>query len=192
MSKKASKYLIGGFLIFGLLLAGMRTFSGKTSSTNVSADGDSAASGYNVKDSAQAPSAQAQKTAAPAFTLRTLAGEIISLADYKDHKPVILDFWASWCHNCQRAFPKTAKLYEQYKGDVEIIGVNMRESSSVAQNFVNKANAGFPNGIDSGSISQQYGIRYTNTHVLIDREGNIVNSFSGDLNESHIKSLISL
>ena len=182
--KQPAKLFTGGILIFGLLMTGMHFFSAPSPITS-----SSSSSGYTVQDNAPAPSAQ--KVVAPNFSLQTLDGQQVSLVDYRGDKPVILDFWASWCHNCQRSFPKTAKLYDEYKDQVEIIGVNMRESKGVAQNFVDKTGASFPIGIDSGSITQQYGVRYTNTHVLIDREGHIVNSFSGDLSETHILTLIS-
>jgi len=127
---------------------------------------------------------------APDFTFETLEGKTISLSNYRGVKPVVLDFWASWCHNCQRAMPKTQKLYEQYGEEVEIIGINLKETIGSANRFIDRHNITFPNGIDGGAIANAYGVRYTNTHFLIDQDGNLVDQFSGDLNEGHIQSLI--
>ena len=54
---------------------------------------------------------------APDFSLPLHSGGTIQLADFRGEKPVILDFWASWCHNCQRAMPNLSRLYDEYKDD---------------------------------------------------------------------------
>ena len=49
------------------------------------------------------------------FTLKKLGGGEITLSDYRDKKPVILDFWATWCPNCRRDMPKLSGFYDKYK-----------------------------------------------------------------------------
>ena len=132
-----------------------------------------------------------QITPAPGFTLPRLDGGTISLAEFVGKKPVILDFWASWCHNCQRSMPKLNRWYQKYNNDVEVIGINLQENSHVAQQFVDSRDITFPVALDaSGVVSQQYGIQYTNTHFLIDISGNISGFIPGDLRESDIQNLI--
>lgn len=127
---------------------------------------------------------------APDFTLKTLNGGSVTLADYRGNKPVVLDFWATWCHNCQRDMPKLSKLYDKYGDQVEVIGVNLKESSSTISKFVDSKGINFPIALDSGSVSNQYNVRYTNTHVLINKDGSVKQIVPGDLSESHIKSLL--
>lgn len=127
---------------------------------------------------------------APDFNLKRLDGGTIKLSDYRGKKSVILDFWMSWCPNCQRDMPVANRLYEKYKNQVEIIGINMRESTSVAQSFVNSRNISFPIAMDNGRVASQYNIRYTHTHVFIDRNGGLVQVIPGDLRESQLLSLI--
>lgn len=128
---------------------------------------------------------------APELNLSRLDGGTIELSSYKGSKPVILDFWASWCPNCQRDMPKLSQWYRQYGDQVEIIGVNMSESPAVAQSFVTSRNISFPIVLDpTGSVSRLFSIRYTNTHVLIDINGDIVKTIPGDLREADIVSLI--
>ncbi len=125
------------------------------------------------------------------FTLPRLDGGNISLAEYRGDKPVVLDFWASWCHNCRRDMPKLSKMYDKYSDQVEVIGVNLREPASTASGFVNNQNISFPIAMDSrGTVSNSYGIRFTNTHILIDKEGNIVKTIPGDIKEADIVRLI--
>ena len=128
---------------------------------------------------------------APDFTLDRLDGSSITLADYRGEKPVILDFWASWCHNCQRDMPRLSKWYDQYGDQVEVIGVNLQEKPAVAQSYVDRANISFPIAMDPKSkVSRLYGISYTNTHILIKRDGSIDRVIPGDISEEDIQNLI--
>ncbi len=87
--------------------------------------------------------------------------------------------------------PKTAKIYEKYKDQIEVIGINLRENTSTIEKFVNKNNISFPIALDpSGQVANLYGIRYTNTHFLINKEGEIVKSIPGDLSENDFLSLL--
>lgn len=128
---------------------------------------------------------------APAFSLEDLSGTTISLADYQGVKPVILDFWATWCPNCQRDMPRLNVYYEKYKDKVEVIGINLQENKSLVAKFVEQKGLTFPIVLDPASIaSRSYGVRYTNYHVLIDINGNIVTTVPGDIRESDIQALI--
>jgi thiol-disulfide isomerase/thioredoxin len=61
--------------------------------------------------------------AAPAFTVMTLDGKAVSLADYKG-KALIVNFWATWCGACKLEMPWLAQLREQYAGQgLEIVGI---------------------------------------------------------------------
>jgi len=133
-----------------------------------------------------------QKNKAPDFSLQKLDGSTITLSQFQGQKPVILDFFATWCPNCQRDMPKLSKWYEEkYKDQVEVIGINLRESSGTVENFVESRGISFPIALDPRSqVANAYGIRYTNTHILIDKEGNIVREIPGDIRESDIQSLV--
>ena len=128
---------------------------------------------------------------APNFTGTTIDGGTIELASYRGEKAVVLDFWASWCPNCRRSMPKINELYTQYRDQVEVIGVNLRESSDVATDFMRDNGFEFTSVLDSdGSIAQQFGVTYTNYHVLIDKNGQIVNTFAGDIADRHFEQLV--
>jgi len=128
---------------------------------------------------------------APDFSLQQLNGETITLAQYRGQKPVILDFWASWCPNCRRDMPRLNRWYEKYKDQVEVIGINLQENPSVVERYVSSTGISFPIALDPrGSASRAYGVRYTNFHVLIDKDGNTVRMVPGDIREADILSLI--
>lgn len=129
---------------------------------------------------------------APDFTLETFDGGETTLSEFRGEKPVILDFWASWCHNCQRALPKTEKLYEQYGDQVEIIAVNLNETEKAIGKYLSKEPLSFPVALDRNTVNRMYGIQYTNTHVFISKEGVHVGTKPGDLTEEDILALIEL
>ena len=81
-------------------------------------------SGENLMQSAQAQeqSAQESKFAAPDFTVYDGDGNEVHLSDYKG-KPVVLNFWATWCYYCKEEMPDFDRAYEKYP-DVQFLMVN--------------------------------------------------------------------
>jgi len=124
------------------------------------------------------------------FTLPKLGGGEISLSEYRGKKAVVLDFWASWCPNCRRDLPHVQKFYEKYKDDVEVIAVNLSEKESVVKKYIDSQGFTFPVALDKGRVANLFGVRYTNVHYLIDREGNVVGEIPGDIRESDFLRLI--
>lgn len=128
---------------------------------------------------------------APDFSLARLGGGTISLAEFRSKKAVVVDFWASWCPNCRRDMPNLNRFYEKYKDRVEVIGVNLQEEESIVQDFIASRGISFPVALDPrGAASNAFGIRYTNTHFLVDKEGNLIRTIPGDISEADILSLI--
>ena len=128
---------------------------------------------------------------APDFSLLKLDGSTISLSEFKGKKPLILYFFATWCPNCRRDMPKLSSYYEKYKDQVEVIGINLQENNKTVENFITSRHISFPIALDPFSkVNRIYGIRYTNTHILINKEGEIVRVIPGDIKESDIQSLI--
>lgn len=125
------------------------------------------------------------------LVFQRLEGGIIDLKDYKNEKPVVLDFWASWCPNCQRSMPVLNKLYDKYKDKIEVIGVNIQENESTIKSFVESYGINFPIVLDpDGAISRSYGVNYTNVHILIEKNGEVKKLIPGDISESDIQSLL--
>lgn len=175
-----SKILIASsiFLTIGLIFVG-RMYSGSTASVNTaSVHGGQAGN----------PTAE---TRAVDFSLQKLDGGTITLSEFRGKKPVVVDFWASWCPNCQRDMPNLNRFYEKYKDKVEVIGVNLQERDSVVRDFIESKNIAFPIALDPfKKASNSFRIQYTNTHFLIDINGNLVRTIPGDIRESDIISLI--
>ena len=133
-----------------------------------------------------------QTNFAPDFSLESIDGGNITLSQYRGEKPVILDFFATWCPNCQRDMPRLSRWYdEKYKDQIEVIGINLRENKGKVEDFTKSYGISFPIAFDPrGQVAQAYGIRFTNTHFLINKEGVLVREIPGDITESDIKSLL--
>lgn len=175
----------GKILVIGAVIVavGLLIFS-RFSGNNVSFNG--IASIHN-----RTSLSSARTNTAPNFTLQKLGGGTISLSEFKGKKAVVVDFWASWCPNCRRDMPKMNAMYPKYQDKVEIIGINLHENESTVRNFISSNGINFPIALDPRSqASQSYGIQYTNTHFLIDIEGNLVRTVPGDIRESDIASLV--
>lgn len=128
---------------------------------------------------------------APDFSLKGLDGQNISLTDYRGQRPVVLDFWASWCPNCQRDMPKLNQFYEKYKEQVAVIGINLQENEKIVRDFISRRQISFPIALDpAGRASDAYGIRYTNSHILIGKDGQLIRVIPGDIREQDILDLI--
>lgn len=150
-------------------------------------------SAQNIQQQANISGATQNQNQAPDFSLSKLGGGSISLAEYRGKKPVIVEFWASWCPNCRRNMPHMNSFYQKYKDQVEVIGINLQEDPSKVQNFVSSLGISYPIALDPyGQASRAYGVQYTNYHVLIDKNGNIVRIVPGDISESDVQSLTSL
>ncbi len=128
---------------------------------------------------------------AAAFTATTLNGGSINLADYLGKRPVILNFWATWCPNCIRDMPNLDQLSREFGDQVTVVAVNLREDPATVRRYIEDNGFSLTVALDpDSSIAQAYGVRYTNYHVVINASGQIVNAFSGDIARRHFLQLL--
>lgn len=141
----------------------------------------------------------------PFLTAKTLEGSDVTLSDLKG-KIVVLDFWATWCAPCKRGLPKLNEIYSEAganKDDVVVYAVSIMESPAKAEDKIEKVNEYWKKQDFSvptlvctdDKIPKKWGITSIPKIVIIDREGNVVESINGyheDLKkriQSKIKSM---
>ncbi|WP_091982519.1 peroxiredoxin family protein [Pseudoalteromonas denitrificans] len=116
---------------------------------------------------------------APDFTLKTQAGETISLSDYKG-KPLILHFWATWCPYCKKLQPGLNRLYTKYKKQgLEMLAISLWEDEGATpQAVLNSRGYKLTTVINGDKLSKKYKVAGTPTTFFISKTGQIVFSTS--------------
>jgi cytochrome c biogenesis protein CcmG/thiol:disulfide interchange protein DsbE len=122
---------------------------------------------------------------APAFTLRRLEGPgTVSLASYRG-KPVVLNFWASWCEPCKSEAAVLQRDWSAYRNrGVVFLGVDYHDLSSDARRFVSAHALTFPMLQDgSGNVTGRYGISQVPETYVLDRQGRVVAHLRGPITD---------
>jgi len=132
----------------------------------------------------------AATTPAPDFTMTDADGATLTLADFKG-KPVLLNFWASWCGPCQSEMPDIQTAWKEHGTDVEFVIVNMTgmngETEQSAKAFLADAGYTFPCYFDANnSAATAFGVSSIPQTYLIDAEGNILGGYMGAMTSSII------
>ena len=117
---------------------------------------------------------------APGFILNDLTGKKISLDSFKG-KPVLLNFWATWCPYCRKERSHLDTLHKEYKDKgLIILSISTDRSLNTLKKYMKKTPADFIVLYDTnGEVSSAYNIRGLPSSLLINREGIIKNKFNG-------------
>lgn len=117
---------------------------------------------------------------APNFLLEDLEDGEIKLSDLFG-RPVIINFWATWCAPCRKEMPLFVEAYDAYKADgLEIVAVNLQEGKSIASKFADDYGMDFTVAIDrDGELSDAYRLLGLPTTYFIGRDGVIRSIFTG-------------
>lgn len=117
---------------------------------------------------------------APAFSAPRLDDDgSLSLADLKG-RPIVMNFWASWCGPCETEAPILNDAHRIYGDDIAFVGVNIKDAKSKALEFERRFNVSYPSVRDeSGEIYSDYGLTGQPETFLIDSNGVIVQHIPG-------------
>lgn len=127
---------------------------------------------------------------APAFELERLAGGSFSLEDGQG-KPVVINFWATWCGPCRAETPVKKRLWQDLAGRAHFVGVNLTTSEGgvgEVRDYVEELGITYPILLDrTGRVQQRYAVRGTPTTYIIDAEGRVVHRFMGAMSYRDMK-----
>ena len=130
---------------------------------------------------------------APDFALADLDGNPIRLADLRG-RPVIVNFWASWCGPCVEEFPllKSAQVAHEADG-LAVVGVVFRDNSEAARDFLLRMDAGWPAAMDPGGrVAESFGMRAPPETFFIDRDGVVRGRQIGQLTGADLERQLAL
>ena len=118
---------------------------------------------------------------APDFSVNLFDGGKFTLSEYLG-RPVVVNFWASWCDACREEAPVLEQAWRTYRDrDVVLLGVNIMDKREDALKFIQEFGVTYPNGPDESDIYFEYGGTGVPETYFIDKEGKIVLKFMGPL-----------
>lgn len=123
---------------------------------------------------------------APEFRLPALDGRgDVSLAAFRG-RPVIVNFWASWCHPCRQEFPLLKQaLRDHHAQRLAVIGVTFQDIAADSRSFVKRRGATWPQGVDDdGAVASAFGVRAIPLSFFIRPDGTIAARVFGVTSES--------
>ncbi len=128
--------------------------------------------------------------AAPRLTIQQLDGKQLRVSDLRG-KPVVLDFWASWCVSCAEDLPVLSGASNSHPG-VAFIGAAMQDTSGSMHDFEQRHPHPYPVGQIVDGDFQSYGVFAPPVTVFIDAQGMVVASFAGPLDAPTINHYLGL
>lgn len=127
-----------------------------------------------TRDARVLPTVSVSKPA-PEFDLKSLDGRPVRLADLRG-KPMIINFWASWCTECRKEHPLIMEAHDRFGDRIEFVGVVFQDSARNAKSYLVEmgdiAVGSYPNLLDPGSRTAiDYGVYGVPETFFVDRRG---------------------
>ncbi len=136
---------------------------------------------------------------APDFAMRLLdAGQTGSqeggefrLSDHEG-RPVVINFWASWCPPCRQESPSFERLWRRYRdAGVLFVGVDIQDEVADAEAYVREFGLTFPNGVDpDGAITVEYGVIGLPVTFFIGSSGLVEGRWVGAIPEDKLEEWV--
>ena len=151
----------------------------------------------NPPQTSEAPELDLRGKAAPSFSLTTLDGKKVALSDYKG-RPVLVNFWATWCAPCKLEMPWFEQFHSQYAPEgLEILGIAEDDAGKdeIAKT-AKRLGVTYPILLTDGKTAPKYGgIDYLPMSFFIGRNGLVVEETAGlgskDQVEANIRKIVS-
>jgi peroxiredoxin len=130
--------------------------------------------------------------AAPDFSLETLEGDTIKLADLRG-QALLINFWATWCPPCRAEMPAIQQVYERYRDQgFTVLAVDLQEGNAEVAAFTEQMGLTFPILMDrDGQVFSRYRVKALPSTYFVDREGIIREvTIGGPMTEAFIESQV--
>jgi cytochrome c biogenesis protein CcmG, thiol:disulfide interchange protein DsbE len=126
---------------------------------------------------------------APGFALRRLdAPGQLELASLRG-RPVVLNFWASWCYPCNQEASTLEQAARQWSGKATVVGVDVRDASAEARKFLRKHDISYPVVHDNhDSMWPKWGLTGLPETFFVDPRGRVVGHVSGQITAATLRT----
>ncbi|MFC2005487.1 redoxin domain-containing protein [Chloroflexota bacterium] len=133
---------------------------------------------------------------APDFQLQNLDGQTIYLSNFQG-KPVLINFWTTWCPPCRNEMPYMQQIHEEWSGKgLVLLAIDIGERSSTVEEFMQSYNLSLPVLLDTERVvTKKYGINAIPVTFFIDKDGiireKIVGAFPNKRSiEQHLSKIV--
>ncbi|MCK6522349.1 TlpA family protein disulfide reductase [Myxococcota bacterium] len=128
---------------------------------------------------------------APSFSLTDLDGQPVRLAELRG-KPVVLNFWASWCTPCAYEHPELLAAAQRWAPQgVAFYGVVYGDTEEAARGFLKRRGSAYPNLLDLDQrVAIDYGVAGVPETYVIDRQGRIARKFVGPVSAKALSDVL--
>jgi thiol-disulfide isomerase/thioredoxin len=127
----------------------------------------------------------------PEFGFATCKGEELATSDLAG-RPLLVNFWATWCPPCVKELPHFADLHEEYGDEVTVLGVSVDQHPDYVRAFLQDNPLPYLLAWDSGDIAGDLGFNSIPVTLAIDAEGNLAGVHRGYASQRDLKELIEL
>ena len=183
--KNSVKWIIIALLLVGILAGSMFLYNKY---------GDeylNQGAGQQTNSTTESTTEEMNKNPAPDFTVTDINGNKVNLSDYNG-KPVVLNFWATWCYYCKVEMPDFNEVYKEYP-DVQFLMVNAtdgkHETVEIAKSYIEQEQYDFDvffDTVDRNAVKTYNVSSYPQT-LFIDKDGNIVSQRIGMLTKDALE-----
>ncbi len=178
----------GGLSVLVLaLLAGILLISCSSAAREI---GGSVPAGNDASSSGNLASAPRPGHPAPEFTVQDINGKAISLSDFRG-RPVLINFWTTWCPPCRAEMPDIEKVYQKYKDkSLVVLGISVGEDRETVAKYLEKGGFSWIFLVDQ--IGETFTMRYRGaafpSSFFVDKDGIIQDVSIGALNEKGLET----
>ena len=133
-----------------------------------------------------------QGETAPDFNLLSLNGQSFSLEEMRG-KPVLINFWATWCYPCKEEMPLLESIYAQHSEDLIVVGINQGEKEPDIKDFIEQEKISFLILLDEKmKVGDLYEVSGYPTSIFIDKNGIIQAVYLGELTTDQLNHNLQL
>ena len=129
------------------------------------------------------------RVAAPDFQLPDLAGGEVKLAGLRG-RPVVIDFWATWCAPCERQIPVLNAFHEKYGERIPVLGISVDADPNVVPRFVAEHAIRYRVLLGDEGLAHDFGVRGYPWLFVLRPDGTVLSAHVGVISPAALEAAV--